>query len=287
MTDFTNCVFRNISAPFQNEATKKTELIEETFKNSILNIPSFNELPVEKEFITIEQNIADKTVIEEENHSYVFTPLQKEFEINETEYYGPLPESNWVIKGQLIAGAYPGDENNDSTNINNLIKVLNCGVTQFSCLQKEYVEGISESTWRRGYGLRPYFEDVQKIIQNKSIYPTLDTNITDIKFTHLSIADCSITDDNETLAVAQKLVKDIQNGEVIYLHCWGGHGRTGIIVSLMLHLIYGITSVEAMRRCKFLHDMRKAKVNVGSPQTELQREQVSRIIEKLQNIEKC
>ena len=39
--------------------------------------------------------------------------------------------------------------------------------------------------------------------------------------------------------------------------------------------------------------MRRAKVNVGSPQTELQREQVSRIIEKLQNIktlqniEKC
>ena len=296
MTDFTNTVFRNISAPFQNKATKKMELIEETLKFSIFNISSFNKLPVEKEFITIEQNIASEKFIEEEKPSYVFTPLQREFEINEineTEYYGPLPESNWVIKGQLIAGAYPGDENNDSTNINNLIKVLNCGVTQFSCLQKEYVEGISESTWRRGYGLRPYFEDVQKIIQNKSSYPTLDTSIKDIKFTHLSIEDCSITDDDETLSVAQKLVKDIQNGEVIYLHCWGGHGRTGIIVSLILHLIYDITSDEAMRRCTFVHGMRRAKVNVGSPQTELQREQVSRIIEKLQNIktlqniEKC
>ena len=126
MTDFTNTVFRNISAPFQNKATKKMELIEETLKFSIFNISSFNKLPVEKEFITIEQNIASEKFIEEEKPSYVFTPLQREFEINETEYYGPLPESNWVIKGQLIAGAYPGDENNDSTNINNLIKVLNC-----------------------------------------------------------------------------------------------------------------------------------------------------------------
>ena len=119
MTDFTNHVFRNISAPFQNEATKKTESTEETLKNFIFNIPSFNELPVEKEFITIEQNIASEKFIEEKKPSYVFTPLQREFEINEAEYYGPLPESNWVIKGQLIAGAYPGDENNDSTNTKN------------------------------------------------------------------------------------------------------------------------------------------------------------------------
>jgi hypothetical protein len=44
------------------------------------------------------------------------------------------------------------------------------------------------------------------------------------------------------VALAQKLVRDIAEGQVIYLHCWGGHGRTGTVVCIMLHLLYGVSA---------------------------------------------
>ena len=195
-----------------------------------------------------------------------------------SQYYGPLPESNWVIKGKLIAGAYPGhikDDINDA----NLINILNSNVTVFVNLQKEYKP--IDPTWRFGFGIRPYLDDLNRIISNKDKYPLLTSTITKIKFIHKPIADLGIINDNETLKLAQDIFSLMQNGEVIYLHCWGGHGRTGVIVCLILHLMYGLNSNDAIRYCQLLHGMRELYVNVGSPQTKQQRDQVKRIIGKL------
>lgn len=99
--------------------------------------------------------------------------------------------------------------------------------------------------WRAGKGLRPYFQDVKHIVQNKTIYfPNCSEPIVDIQnlsFDHLPIVDCGVTDDDRVLQLCRKLVLDITKGEVIYLHCWGGHGRTGTVVSIMLHLMYGVS----------------------------------------------
>jgi hypothetical protein len=101
-------------------------------------------------------------------------------------------------------------------------------------------------------------------------------------FIHFPIEDCNVTDDTGVLLLARQLVYDISRGDVLYLHCWGGHGRTGTVVCLMLHLMYGISAVEAMRRCQAAHDLRQYPVKVGSPQTETQRSQVARIIAVLE-----
>lgn len=101
--------------------------------------------------------------------------------------------------------------------------------------------------WRAGKGLRPYFLDVKHIVQNKTIYfPNCNVPIVDIQnlsFDHLPIVDCGVTDDERVLQLCRKLVLDITKGEVIYLHCWGGHGRTGTVVSIMLHLMYGVSQL--------------------------------------------
>jgi protein-tyrosine phosphatase len=44
------------------------------------------------------------------------------------------------------------------------------------------------------------------------------------------------------LELAKLLVKSISENEIIYLHCWGGHGRTGTLVCIMLHLMYGVSA---------------------------------------------
>lgn len=87
----------------------------------------------------------------------------------------------------------------------------------------------------------------------------------------------------QVLQLALKLAIRVARGEVLYLHCWGGHGRTGTVVSIMLHLMYGLSADEAMRRCQHVHDVRRIPISVGSPQTEAQRQQVRRVVSHLLN----
>lgn len=85
----------------------------------------------------------------------------------------------------------------------------------------------------------------------------------------------------QVLQLAARLAARVARGEVLYLHCWGGHGRTGTVVSIMLHLMYGLSAEESMERCQFVHDIRRIPINVGSPQTEAQREQVRRVVRRV------
>ena len=73
----------------------------------------------------------------------------------------------------------------------------------------------------------------------------------------------------------------LRTGSRLYVHCWGGHGRTGTVVCILLHLIYNLSAFDALRRCQFVHDLRRVPIDVGSPQTPKQRAQVSRIIDRL------
>ena len=51
---------------------------------------------------------------------------------------GTTEESNWVIPGRLLVGAYPASVH-DETNARILSGILSTGVTTFVCLQQEYV----------------------------------------------------------------------------------------------------------------------------------------------------
>jgi len=194
-------------------------------------------------------------------------------------YCGPTPESNWVIPGLLLVGAFPASKDDGET-FSLLNAILLLGITMFVCLQQEYNPRVTENMWRRSNALRPYFQDVEKIVHQKRH----EANIVSpekLSFVHFPIKDCGVSDDDSVLELAKKLVQAIAHGDIIYMHCWGGHGRTGTVVCIMLHLMYGLTATEAMQRCQAVHDFREYPVAVGSPQTQNQRDQVIRVIQKL------
>ena len=70
------------------------------------------------------------------------------------DYVGPTEESNWVLPGRLLVGAYPAaldDEVNDSI----VASILRLGCSTFVCLQAEYEHnGVTEQEWRSGQKLR-------------------------------------------------------------------------------------------------------------------------------------
>ena len=72
---------------------------------------------------------------------------------NPASMAGPTPWCNWVIRGQVIAGAYPASTDDRETD-KILTILLEHGMEVFVCLQAEVSLNIPESMWRAGRGLR-------------------------------------------------------------------------------------------------------------------------------------
>jgi protein-tyrosine phosphatase len=207
------------------------------------------------------------------------------------DYCGPSDESNWVLPDVLLVGAFPGVPDDDE-NWELITSILGLGVTTFVCLQDEYSDEAPEEDWRyeRNGAIRPYFRDVREIVKqveeaDPDEFPNIHITSSDLHFIHFPIIDCDIGEDDAVYGLAVDLVERLAKGEVIYLHCWGGHGRTGSLVCIMLHLMYGLSAKDSMERCQFVHDLRRVPMEVSSPQKPSQRNQVRRIIGALEMVE--
>ena len=205
-----------------------------------------------------------------------------------SEYAGPTDESNWVIPGMLMAGAYPA-ANDDALHYDILSSILSLGLSTFVCLQAEYEHNpnIPPSMWESGYKIRPYIFDAHKMLKQASSDTTRNygnmPSPKQLDFIHVPIVDCSTTNDDTIFNLALEIVRRLRSGENIYCHCWGGHGRAGTVISVVLGLLYNLSPTAAMKRCQHFHDQRRARLDVPSPQTESQRSQVARILTKYHN----
>ncbi|KFM23858.1 hypothetical protein F751_6826 [Auxenochlorella protothecoides] len=159
------------------------------------------------------------------------------------EYRGPTPWSNWVIRPRLIAGAYPAGQDDGETD-RILTTLLELGVTTFVCLQAEFSLHTSENLWRTG--------------QEK------------LDFLHLPILDGNVTTDTAMSRLVDDCCLRLLRGERLYVHCWGGHGRTGTVIATMLGRLYHLPVATALRYTQAFHDTRRYPQGVRSPQTPVQ-----------------
>ena len=91
-------------------------------------------------------------------------------------------------------------------------------------------------------------------------------------------------DDDALLEFIPKLASVVESpNEVVYVHCWGGHGRTGIIISLLLVALYQLESEQALHLTELYHSKR-VKARLHSPQTTVQFDQVRRLAERLRGM---
>lgn len=203
------------------------------------------------------------------------------------DFRGPTPWCNYVIQGRVLAGAFPAVVHDADTH-DLLRSILKTGVNTFVCLQAEFNPMVSEMSWKTGKTLRPYIKDAQKMIMAaKQARETGDTagkedllNIYQNKLDllHLPIVDGSIANDKAISDLADDCCQRILNGERLYIHCWGGHGRTGSLVALILSRLYGLSGLDALHYTQKMHDVRVSSQNTASPQTRSQILQVLRIL---------
>jgi|TARA_B100001059_G_C17838497_1_gene590100 ribA/ribD-fused uncharacterized protein len=89
------------------------------------------------------------------------------------------------------------------------------------------------------------------------------------------ITDHQVPDDRGKFASFIVKIADIiynlKKGELVYIHCKGGHGRSGIVVAALLCHIFGMSPREALEHTTMYHSNRKTMREkwrqIGSPQT--------------------
>jgi len=65
---------------------------------------------------------------------------------------------------------------------------------------------------------------------------------------------------------------------LIYMHCLGGHGRSGLLTSLLLQAIYGMDAEISLKFLNEIHQMRHPWCSADRmPESKEQRDQIERL----------
>lgn len=163
----------------------------------------------------------------------------------------PLPNSYWVIPGRLLAGEYPCslDERQARWKARRL---LEAGV--------DYFLDLTEAD---EYGLRPYHGVVSLEAEAKGYRPQFFRN---------AIQDMEVPDPARMREILDTLEAALSAGHIVYIHCFGGIGRTGTVVGCFLRR-QGLTGEEALDRIASLRQGTPGSFR-SSPETEAQRRMV-------------
>jgi polymorphic toxin system DSP-PTPase phosphatase-like protein len=151
----------------------------------------------------------------------------------------PIPGSYWVSPGRLLAGAYPAP-GGEAEAREALRRLGEAGVTV-----------VVDLTEEGEYGLPPY-----------------TAHLKGMRAARRSIADFSAPSAEEMREILDLLDAELDAGGVVYIHCYGGRGRTGTVVGC--HLVrQGQTGEEALATIARLRA--EAGCSGDSPETDEQR----------------
>ena len=100
-------------------------------------------------------------------------------------------------------------------------------ISSSTCLS---ISTVSLMLWRSF--LRPYIKYAQRILTKAREFGNARITQSKLNFLHLAIIDGSITTDGAISRLADDCCDRVRAGEKLYIHCWGGHGRTGTLVKL-------------------------------------------------------
>lgn len=78
----------------------------------------------------------------------------------------------------------------------------------------------------------------------------------------------------------------LKKGELMYIHCKGGHGRSGVVVACIISYMFNMSPKDAIATTSACHNarvtMRQKWRNIGSPQTYLQKKFVHDLFKTVQ-----
>lgn len=135
----------------------------------------------------------------------------------------------WVLPGRLMAGEYPGHTSPALTR-QKLTSYLEAGINAFLDLTE-------------AHELSPYEDELQALCVNRR--PRC-------LYQRMPIRDVSVPSDPQHMArILDTLDTWLREGRNVYVHCWGGVGRTGTVVGCYL-VNQGLTGDAALAHLALL-----------------------------------
>ena len=159
----------------------------------------------------------------------------------------PIVESYWVQENRFLAGEYPGNYNAEITR-RRMDSFLEAGINTFIDFTQpnEHV---------------PY----ESILKEQARYYDVDA-----QYHRFAILDHHVCSQESMMTILDTIDEALANGRNVYVHCWGGIGRTGIAVGC--HLVrHGMNNKEALEHVNKLYQTRPhTPAYPRSPETDRQ-----------------
>jgi rhodanese/phosphatase family protein len=164
------------------------------------------------------------------------------------EHARPIANCYWVEPGRLLAGEYPGAPDEAETR-RKVRKFLEAGITFFLDLTAEdplipYEPCLREEAARRGVT---------------------------VEHRRMPIRDLSVPGLAEMANILETIDGALASGCAVYVHCWGGVGRTGTVIGCYLAR-HGRSGQRALDELARLYQVAEKAAWSTSPETDEQRE---------------
>jgi hypothetical protein len=161
----------------------------------------------------------------------------------------PFDRSYWVIPGKFLAGYYPGDRSRDTME-QKLQGLLDCDI--------RCVVNLMELDERDHDGL-PFVDYVP-------VLKWLADGGPSVECCRMPIRDLGIPSQDFMVQILDCIDDALGENRPVYIHCWGGRGRTGTVVGcwLVRHSI-----AECGRALEKVQELRRfdPKADWPSPET--------------------
>jgi protein-tyrosine phosphatase len=144
----------------------------------------------------------------------------------------PITECYWVEENRFLAGAYPGDYVLENTR-RRLDAFLVAGITTFIDLTQSHELATYET-----------------ILKEQAHVYELKTS-----YHRFAIPDHGIPSTETMVEVLNTIDNALNNGRRVYVHCWGGVGRTGTTVGCYL-VRHGVNHADAIAKVNRLYKTR-------------------------------
>jgi hypothetical protein len=163
----------------------------------------------------------------------------------------PFDDCYWVLPRKLLAGEYPGAPLPWQSRTR-LLRLLDAGITYYLDL-----------TSKRD-PLKPYAKQLRELATSKGIT---------VIYSRKSIPDRGCPSQELMHEILDEIDDAMAQGHRVYVHCWGGVGRTGTVIGC--HLVRsGVQGADALDQlARLFGEMSRLKraMNPRSPETEAQR----------------
>ncbi len=169
-----------------------------------------------------------------------------------------IPQHYPIEPGTLFAGEYPGDQKPEVA-LSRLFSLVEIGVRTFIDLTTP----------------------ADSLTRYERMLPELELEAgTRLRRISLPVPDMSVPDSEETMrSIMDAIRTSMAKSPAVYIHCWGGIGRTGTVVGCWLREC-GHDPDSALERVQHLYSSHMPKAKLGrypeAPQTEAQKNYIRR-----------